>query len=231
MLGGLRVALADHGADIEEVAAIARAYADAHERLWPHPGRGGVVDAIVADGPVYGPARFGEPPDGLDAERIIEESVRTLREAVALMQGRATRAEQVAYREFVLDLARRVAEAHREAGVFDLRANPISERERAAIAEMEELFRPRPPAHEPVDAMTADNFTAAEWTLLRTAPVLAGLRVAVADDGGNGDELAAIAEAYGEAHDRMPNKHSSTGRSRGSNLLAGSGAWAGQGGC
>jgi hypothetical protein len=44
--------LADHGADIEEVAAIARAYADAHERLWPHPGKGGVVDAIIADGPV-----------------------------------------------------------------------------------------------------------------------------------------------------------------------------------
>jgi hypothetical protein len=202
VLAGLRVAVADHGADIEEIAAIARAYADAHERLWPHPGEGGVVDAIIADGPVYDSARFGKPPDDLDADRIIEESTQTLREAIALLRRKATPAEQMAYREFVLDLARRVAEAHRESGVFDLHTNPISERERAALAELEALFPPSSPAHKPTAATVKADFTPGEWTVLRTAPVLAGLRVAVADHGGNVDELAAIAEAYGEAHEQ-----------------------------
>jgi hypothetical protein len=50
---------------------------------------------------------------------------------------------------------------------------------------------------------TKTDFTPEESTLLRAAPVLAGLRVAVADHGGNFDEVAAIAEAYGAAHERL----------------------------
>jgi hypothetical protein len=140
VLAGLRVAVADHGAKVEEVAAIARAYGDANERLWSHPSKGGVVDAIIADGPVYDRAQFGDPPDRLDTERIIEASTRTLREAIALLERNATPAELASYREFVLELARRVAEAHHEAGVFDNRVGPISDREHAALAELESMF-------------------------------------------------------------------------------------------
>jgi hypothetical protein len=139
-LAGLRVAVADHRADVQEVAAIARAYGDAIDQLWSHPGKGGVVDAIIADGPVYDRAQFGDPPDRLDTERIIEASTRTLREAIALLERKASPAELAAYREFVLDLARRVAEAHQEAGVFHHRGGPISDRERAALAELESMF-------------------------------------------------------------------------------------------
>jgi hypothetical protein len=140
VLAGLRVAVADHGANVEEVAAIARAYGDASGRLWSHPGKGGVIDAIIADGPVYDRAQFGDPPDRLDTERIIEASTRTIRAAIGLLERKASPAEVAAYREFVLDLARRVAEAHQEAGVFDNRVGPISDRERAELAELESIF-------------------------------------------------------------------------------------------
>jgi hypothetical protein len=136
VLAGLRVAMADHGGNFDEVAAIAEAFVEARERLWSRPPRGGVVDEIIADRPFYDRAHFGDSPDKLDAERITEASSTSLRDAVALLElERKANAEEVeAYREFVLDLARRVAEAHQEAGKFDHRAGPVSERERAALA-------------------------------------------------------------------------------------------------
>jgi hypothetical protein len=139
VLAGLQVAVADHGGNFDEVAAIAEAYGAAHERLWSTPPRGGVVDEIIADGPFYDRAHFGDSPDKLDAERITEASRTSLRDAVALLERKVSAAEVEAYREFVLDLARRVAEAHQEAGVFDHRG-PVSERERAALAELASVF-------------------------------------------------------------------------------------------
>jgi hypothetical protein len=108
VLAGLRVAVADHGGNFDEVAAIAEAYGAAHERLWSTPPRGGVVDEIIADGPFYDRAHFGDSPDKLDAERITEASRTSLRDAVALLERKVSAAEVEAYREFVLDLARRV---------------------------------------------------------------------------------------------------------------------------
>jgi hypothetical protein len=151
VLAGLRVAVADHGGNFDEVAAIAQAFVEAHERLWSTPPRGGVVEEIIADGPFYDRAHFGDSPDKLDAERITEASTTSLRDAVALLERKASAAEVQAYREFVLDLARRVAEAHQEAGVFDHRAGPVSERERAALAELASVFPAgvRSPALQP----------------------------------------------------------------------------------
>jgi hypothetical protein len=201
VLAGLRVAVADYGGYVEEAAAVARAFVEAHERLWSDPPTGGVVDEVIAAGPVYDRDQFGDA-EKMDAERIVEASDQSLREAVALLERKASPAEQRAYREFLLGLARRVAEAHREAGVFDRHAGPVSDRERAALAELASVFPPEPLGPAASRTATKADFTPEEWTLLRAAPVLAGLRVAVAEPGGTFDEVAAIAEAYGAAHER-----------------------------
>lgn len=44
--------------------------------------QGGVVDEIIADGPFYNRAHFGDSPDKLDAERITEAGRTSLRDAV-----------------------------------------------------------------------------------------------------------------------------------------------------
>ena len=75
--------------------------------------------------------RHGSP------EELKDHALGELRDAVALLQQKATSQEVEEYRGFVLGLAERVAAAHREGG------EAVSEAERSGIGEIAEaLGRP-----------------------------------------------------------------------------------------
>ena len=61
-----------------------------------------------------------------------------LTEAVTVLQQKASAGEVAAYRKFALDVAERVAEAHKEAD------KPVSEDERAAIEKIAASLYPSP---------------------------------------------------------------------------------------
>jgi hypothetical protein len=61
------------------------------------------------------------------AEELETQGLGRLSEAVALLEQKASVGEVTAYRKFALDVAERVAEAHKEGG------QQVSEGERAAI--------------------------------------------------------------------------------------------------
>ena len=70
-------------------------------------------------------------PEELDAQGLGR-----LTEAVALLAQKATAAEVDSYRKFALDVAQRVAEAHKEGG------QPVSDAERAAIERVKAILYP-----------------------------------------------------------------------------------------
>jgi hypothetical protein len=66
-------------------------------------------------------------------EELKKRSLSHIREAVALLTTRATPQELEDYNRFAVSLAEKVAAAHRESGRDE---NPVSEAERAAIADI-----------------------------------------------------------------------------------------------
>ena len=117
---GMIVVTAGRGGTIRETFAIAKAYVEAREQH----GGSELVDEIVATKPEIDHTRYHS------AEELKERGLQHLREAVALLEGKATADEVQGYRRFVLMLAEKVANAHREGGVS------VSEPEQAALGEI-----------------------------------------------------------------------------------------------
>ena len=112
-LAGMIVVSADRSGSIRETLALAKAYSEARNE------HTALVDTIVAEGPSG--VRFDSP------EQLREEGTRQLSVAAAALYETATAKELDDYRAFVLDVAHRVAAAHREAG------ETISTNEQAAL--------------------------------------------------------------------------------------------------
>ena len=121
---GLIVVTADRGGTFRETFALAKAYADARK----HHGDSELLDEIVAAGPKRGSSFHS-------TEELREHGLQRLREARALLEQKATPSETDDYGAFVVTLAKAVAEAHKENG------DQISERERAALQEIEESLK------------------------------------------------------------------------------------------
>jgi len=120
---GLLVITAQRGGTLRETISMAKAYAEARQ----HHGQSELLDEIVAAKPEIDHKRYGSP------EELKERSLGHLRDAVALLQGKATAQELGEYKQFVLTLAERVAHAHRERGGGE---DSVSDAERAAIEEI-----------------------------------------------------------------------------------------------
>jgi hypothetical protein len=118
-LAGMIVITADKGGSLRETFALAKAYGDARRGH----GESKLLDEIASAGPPRG-RRYGS------AEELRQEGLSTLRRAASLVERTRTSEEAQSYRAFVLDLAERVARAHREAD------EDVSPRERAAIEEV-----------------------------------------------------------------------------------------------
>lgn len=115
---------AEKGGSFRESWALAKAYTEARQAH----GESELLDALVGEKPDL--KRY-KTPEELDAQGLGR-----LTEAVALLEQKATAAEVDSYRKFALDVAQRVAEAHKEGG------QPVSDAERAALERVKAILYP-----------------------------------------------------------------------------------------
>lgn len=121
---GMAALLAESGGSFRESFALAKAYAEARKEH----GENELLDALVAEKPDV--KRYKT------FEELETEGLGRLAEAVALLEQKATADDVTAYRKFALDVAQRVAEAHKEGD------ERVSERERTAIEKIEASLYP-----------------------------------------------------------------------------------------
>ena len=117
---GMIVVTAQRGGTIRETFAIAKAYAEARQRH----GESELLDEIVAAKPEIDHTRYHSVAE------LKQHGLQHLRDAVELLERKATPGEVEGYRRFVLTLADKVASAHREGGAS------VGDAERAAIADI-----------------------------------------------------------------------------------------------
>ena len=103
---GLIVVTAARGGSIRETIAMSKTYAEARSQH----GESELLDEIVAAKPQADHTRYHSPAE------LKENGLKHLRDAVALLQSKATTGEVDDYRHFVLALANKVAAAHKEDG-------------------------------------------------------------------------------------------------------------------
>ena len=124
---GLIVITAQRGGLLRETLALTQSYVEARKQH----GQSELLDALVAARPALDHTRFHS------VEELKETGLANMRAAVELLDQKATAEEVDAYKRFVLDLAGKVASAHREHGAS------ISEAEQAALDEITAAASPR----------------------------------------------------------------------------------------
>jgi hypothetical protein len=117
---GMIVVAAQRGGTIREMWAMAKAYAEARQEH----GESELLDEIVSAKPKVDHTRYHS------MDELKEHGLQHLRDAVGLLQRKATAEELEGYRRFVLIVADKVANAHREGNAA------VSDVERAAIEEI-----------------------------------------------------------------------------------------------
>ncbi len=120
---GMIVITAQHGGTFRETISMAKAYAQARQQH----GQSELLDAIVAAKPEIDHSRYPS------VEELKEHALARIRDAVALLDAKATPQELDEYKRFIVNLAEEVARAHREGGREE---DPVGEAERSAIAEI-----------------------------------------------------------------------------------------------
>jgi hypothetical protein len=103
---GMIVITAARGGMFRETVAMSKAYTEARAEH----GDSELLDEIVAAKPQVDHTRYHS------AEELRDNGLRHLRDAVALVDSKATTGERDDYRRFILTLADKVAAAHKEAG-------------------------------------------------------------------------------------------------------------------
>jgi hypothetical protein len=120
---GVLVLMAQGGGSFRETWALAKSYAEARKQ----PGQSQLLDELASEKP--------DVERHSTREEQESQGLTGLREAIALLEQKATPEEVEGYRTFVLDVARKVAEAHEEEG------EPISAAEQAAIEKVASSIR------------------------------------------------------------------------------------------
>jgi len=119
-IAGMIVSTAQRGGTFREVFAMAKAYAEARKEH----GDSALLDELVSSKPEMDRTKSRSP------EELREHGLQRIREAIALLEQKATAQEIGDYRLFVVSLANRVASAKKEGD------EAIGEAESAAIAEV-----------------------------------------------------------------------------------------------
>jgi hypothetical protein len=114
---GMIVVTAQRGGSFRETIAMAKSYAEARQQH----GNSELLDAIASAKPERDHTHFHS------AEELKQAGLQHLRDAVALLAGKASPEEVEDYRRFIVTLSHHVAAAHREHGV------EVSDAEQAAI--------------------------------------------------------------------------------------------------
>jgi hypothetical protein len=118
---GLMVIFADRGGSLRESIALGKAYTEARR-----DGGSELLEQVVASPPPVDPKSIGTP-DQLP-ERI--------REAVRILEQKATPEETEEYRKFILRVADVVAHAHKEGGVLGIGGKEVSPEEQAVLDQL-----------------------------------------------------------------------------------------------
>jgi hypothetical protein len=124
---GMLVITAQRGGTLRETVSMAKAYAEARQQH----GQSELLDGIVSAKPEIDHTRYHSP------EELKEHCLAHLRDAVVLLEGKATPQELDEYKRFIVSLAEKVARAHRENGRGE---DPVSDTEKAAIATIGEAL-------------------------------------------------------------------------------------------
>jgi hypothetical protein len=103
---GMIVITAAHGGTFRETIAMSKAYTEARAQH----GESELLDEIVSAKPKVDHTLYHSP------EELRDHGLASLRDAVALLESKATAGERDDYRRFVINLANEVAAAHREHG-------------------------------------------------------------------------------------------------------------------
>jgi hypothetical protein len=127
LYAGMRVISADRGGTLRESLAMGRVYRQARE----HHAESELLDELV------------KSPPSIDADRVREAggniaalTSQQLREAIGILEAKATAAEIDAYKRFVMSVAQAVASAHKEGGVLGIGGKQISDAENQALDEI-----------------------------------------------------------------------------------------------
>ena len=119
------VVMAQRGGMVRETISMGKAYAEARRQH----GASELLDEIVANKPQVDHTRHRSP------EEFAEHALTHLRDAVAILDAKATPQERADYGRFVVSLAERVAAAHTEDGHGE---DAVSDAEQAAIDSIRE---------------------------------------------------------------------------------------------
>jgi predicted transcriptional regulator len=119
---GMMVITAQRGGTFRETYSIAKSYSETRK----NHGASELLDEIVSAKPEIDHKRYHT------YDELKQHTLQKLRDAVALLDGKATADEVEAYKHFTVALAERVAKAHHERGNED----NVSAAERAAIDEI-----------------------------------------------------------------------------------------------
>jgi hypothetical protein len=117
---GLVVVTASRGGTFRETFAMSKAYVEARS----DHGKSELLDAVVGSNPKM------DHPHSHSPEELTATALQHVRDAIALLEAKATAQEIEDYRQFVLTLAEKVATAHREHG------QDVSPEEAAAIEQI-----------------------------------------------------------------------------------------------
>lgn len=122
---GMLVITAQRGGMLRETVSMAKAYVEARQQH----GQSELLDEIVAVKPKLDHTRYHS------LDELKEHSLGHLRDAVALLKGKATPEELDEYKRFIINLADKVARAHREHGRGEDAVSPSEQAATAAIVE------------------------------------------------------------------------------------------------
>jgi peptidyl-tRNA hydrolase len=103
---GMIVITAAHGGTFRETIAMSKAYTEARAQH----GESELLDEIVSAKPKVDHTLYHSP------EELRDQGLAHIRDAMALLETKATAEERDEYRRFVINLANEVAAAHREHG-------------------------------------------------------------------------------------------------------------------
>jgi hypothetical protein len=121
---GMQVIAAERGGTLRETLAMGRVYQAARERH----GENELLDELVASPPAIDPERVRDA-----GENIGDITAQQLRNAIGILEGKASPAEVDAYKTFVMTVAQAVAGAHKEGGFLGIGGKQISDAEERAL--------------------------------------------------------------------------------------------------
>jgi hypothetical protein len=124
---GMHVISADRGGTLRESLAMGRVYEEARQRH----GESDLLDELVKSPPAIDPNRVREAGGKLGS--LTSEQ---LRNAMQILETKATPAEIDAYKRFVMTVAQTVASAHKEGGFLGIGGKEVSDAENQALDEI-----------------------------------------------------------------------------------------------